>query len=65
MIKPSSINSGYNFRSGFLEQTLAMAQIARKIASFYNVDKDVVLGGVLLIKIGVKWDVENNLTIVR
>lgn len=53
MIKPSSMNSSYNFRSGFLEQTLAMAQIARKIAPFYNVDKDVVIGGVLLIKIGV------------
>ena len=30
-----------------------MAQIAKKIAPFYTIDKDVVIGGVLLIKIGV------------
>ena len=52
MIKPSSINSSYNFRSGFLEEVLAMAQIA-KIVSFYKLDKDMVISGVLLIKIGV------------
>ena len=53
MIKPGSINSSYNFRSGFLEQTLVMAQIAKKIAPFYEINKDLVIGGVLLIKIGV------------
>ena len=53
IIKPSSINSSYNFRSGFLEQTLLIAQLAKKIAPFYNLDKDLVIGGVLLIKIGV------------
>ena len=30
-----------------------MAQLAKKIAPFYNLDKDLVIGGVLLIKIGV------------
>ena len=53
MIKPSSINSSYNFRSGFLEQTLVMAQIAKKIAPYYKIDKDLAIGGILLIKIGV------------
>ena len=53
MIKPSSINSSYNFRSGFLEEVLAMAQLAKKIVSLYKLDKDMVISGVLLIKIGV------------
>ena len=53
MIKPSSINSSYNFRSGFLEEVLAMAQLAKKIVPLYKLDKDMVISGVLLIKIGV------------
>ncbi len=53
LIHPGSIKSSYNFRSGFLEQALSMAQIAKKIAPFYNLDKEIVIGGVLLIKVGV------------
>ena len=53
LIHPGSIKSSYNFRSGFLEQALSMAQIAKKISAFYNLDKEIVIGGVLLIKIGV------------
>ena len=53
LIHPGSIKSSYNFRSGFLEQALSMAQIAKKLAPFYNVDKEIVIGAVLLIKIGV------------
>ena len=39
IIQPSSINSSYNFRSGFLEQTILMAQIAKKIAPFIKLIK--------------------------
>ena len=53
LIHPGSIKSSYNFRSGFLEQALSMAQLAKKISPFYNLDKEIVIGGVLLIKIGV------------
>ena len=53
MIQPSSISSSYNFRSGFLEQTLVMAQLAKKIAPYYKIDKDLAICGILLIKIGV------------
>ena len=53
LIHPGSIKSSYNFRSGFLEQALSMAQLAKKISPFYNLDKELVVGGVLLIKIGV------------
>ena len=53
LIHPGSIKSSYNFRSGFLEQALSMAQLAKKITPFYNLDKEIVIGGVLLIKIGV------------
>ena len=53
LIHPGSIKSSFNFRSGFLEQALSMAQLAKKISPFYNLDKEIVIGGVLLIKIGV------------
>tara|TARA_B100000427_G_C15446014_1_gene567316 strand:+ start:253 stop:1203 length:951 start_codon:yes stop_codon:yes gene_type:complete len=53
LIHPGSIKSSYNFRSGFLEQALDMAQIAKKLAPFYKLDKEIVIVGVLLIKIGV------------
>ena len=53
LIHPGSLKSSYNFRSGFLEQALSMAQLAKKISPFYDLDKEMVIGGVLLIKIGV------------
>lgn len=52
MYHPASINMHYNYRSGFLEHILKMAKISKKIVSLYNVDKDLVIAGVFLHKIG-------------
>ena len=59
LIHPASIKSSYNFRSGFLEQVLMMAQLVKKISPIYKVDKDLVLAGVLLIKIGVLKEIKS------
>ncbi|MBT3179613.1 MAG: HD domain-containing protein [Candidatus Marinimicrobia bacterium] len=52
MIHPASVKMHHNFRSGFLEHILSMANIANKISSFYDVDRDLVLAGVFLHDIG-------------
>ena len=52
MIHPGSIKMNHNYRSGFLEHVLSMAKIAKKITPLYNVDKDLVISGVLLNNIG-------------
>jgi len=52
MIHPASVKMHHNFRSGFLEHILTMAQIAKKISPLYSVDLDLVLAGVLLHDIG-------------
>ena len=53
LIHPASVKSSYNFRSGFLEHVLTMTQLVKKITPHYRVDKELVMAGVLLIKIGV------------
>ena len=52
MVHPSSIKMNHNYRSGFLEHVLSMAKVAKKITPLYDVDKDLVLVGVLLNNIG-------------
>lgn len=52
MYHPASVNMHYNYRSGFLEHILRMATIAKRITLLYDLDKDLVMTGVLLHKIG-------------
>ena len=52
MYHPASVNMHYNYRSGFLEHILRMANIAKKITLLYDLDRDLVIAGVLLHKIG-------------
>ena len=52
MIHPGSIKMNHNYRSGLLEHILSMAKVAKKIIPLYDVDKDIVLAGVLLNDIG-------------
>ena len=66
LIHPASVKLSFNFRSGFLEHVLNMTQIVKKIAHLYSVDKELVMAGILLIKIGVlrgiKSGYDNNYT---
>ena len=52
MYHPASINLNHNYRSGLLEHILTMANIAKRVSQLYNVNKDLVLAGVLLHQIG-------------
>ena len=52
MIHPGSIKMNHNYRSGLLEHILSMAKVAKKIIPLYDVNKDIVLAGVLLNDIG-------------
>ena len=51
-VLPGSVNLQYNYRSGFLEHTLSMSQVAKKICPLYKVDCDLVLAGILLHGVG-------------
>jgi len=51
-VHPASVVMHHNYRSGFLEHVLSMAKIANKISGSFDVDRDLVLAGVLLHDIG-------------
>jgi len=52
LIHPASVKMHHNFRSGFLEHVLSMANSAKKISPLYDVDGDLVMAGVFLHDIG-------------
>ena len=52
MYQPDSLEFSYNYRSGLLEHILSMVLIAKKICNLYDVDRDLVISGILLIRIG-------------
>ena len=52
LVLPGSVKMHYSYRSGFIEHTLATAQVAKKICSLYGVDRDLVLTGIFLYGIG-------------
>ncbi len=49
---PASARMHHNYRSGFLENVLSMAKLAKTLAPHYNLDVDMVCVGVLLHDIG-------------
>ena len=49
---PASATMHHNYRSGFLENVLSMAKLAKTLAPHYNLDVDMVCVGVLLHDIG-------------
>lgn len=51
-IHPASVIMHHNYRSGFLEHVLSMAKVANQLSGLYNVDRDLVMTGVLLHDIG-------------
>ncbi|MBT3590161.1 MAG: HD domain-containing protein [Candidatus Marinimicrobia bacterium] len=49
---PASVKMHHNYRSGFMEHTLSMARIAKRLANHYKMDRDLLLAGVFLHDIG-------------
>lgn len=52
LIHPASIKFNHNYRSGLLEHTYNMINIAKRIYHLYDVDYDLTIAGLLLVKIG-------------
>ena len=52
LVCPASLTSHYNYRSGLLECILSMSRIALDLTGRYNVERDLLLAGVLLHDIG-------------
>ena len=52
MIHPASILSHYSYRSGLLESILSMATIGSSIGNSFDLDKDVLMAGILLHDMG-------------
>ena len=59
LIHPGSIKLNHNYRSGLLEHIFNMTNIAKKIHHSYKIDTDLVLSGVLLIRIGVLEEISS------
>ena len=49
---PATVNMHYNYRSGFLEHLTSITEIGIRIYPLYELDKDLVLMGLLLHNIG-------------
>ena len=66
MIHPATVKLHYNYRSGFIEHILSMAEIAEKLIKHYKVDRDLLLSGIFLHDIGklveISSDLEANYT---
>ena len=66
MIHPATVKFHYNYRSGFIEHILSMAEIAEKLIKHYKVDRDLLLSGIFLHDIGklveISSDLEANYT---
>ncbi len=52
MIHPASIKLNHNYRSGLLEHVFTMSKVAEKVCKLYDVDRDLVITGILLNNIG-------------
>jgi 3'-5' exoribonuclease len=52
MVYPASVAMHHNYRSGFLEHVLSMAQVGLVLGDHYQVDRDLLLAGILLHDIG-------------
>ncbi len=58
LVLPASVSIHHNYRSGFLEHTLSMAEIGIFLAGHYQVDRDLLLAGILLHDIGKVHELE-------
>ena len=52
LILPASMIIHHDYRSGFLEHVLSMAQIGKFLATHYQVDEDLLMAGIFLHDIG-------------
>ena len=59
LIQPGSIKLNHNYRSGLLEHIFNMMNIAKKVHHLYDLDLDLVIAGLLLVKIGILEEISS------
>ena len=61
LVHPASVKMHHNYRSGFIEHVLSMAEIADQLAVHYQLDRDLLFAGVFLHDIGKIIEISSNL----
>ena len=61
LVHPASVKMHHNYRSGFIEHVLSMAEIANQLAVHYQLDRDLLIAGVFLHKIGKIIEISSDL----
>ena len=57
-VAPAARSMHHAFRSGLLEHTVSVAEIARLLSGHYDLDNDLVIAGALLHDLGKIWELE-------
>ena len=57
-VAPAARSMHHAFRSGLLEHTVSVAEIARLLSGHYDLDNDLVIAGALLHYLGKIWELE-------
>ena len=52
LVHPASVKMNHNYRSGFIEHVLSMAEIADQLVVHYQLNRDLLIAGVFLHNIG-------------
>ena len=61
LVHPASVKMHHNYRSGFIEHVLSMAEIANQLAVHYQLDRDLLISGVFLHNIGKIIEISSDL----
>lgn len=57
-VAPAARSMHHAYRSGLLEHTVSVVQVARSLAEHYRLDRDLVVAGSLLHDLGKVWELE-------
>ena len=61
LVHPASVKMNHNYRSGFIEHVLSMAEIADQLVVHYQLNRDLLIAGVFLHNIGKIIEISSDL----
>ena len=61
LVHPASVKMNHNYRSGFIEHVLSMAEIADQLVVHYKLNRDLLIAGVFLHDIGKIIEISSDL----
>ena len=61
LVHPASVKMNHNYRSGFIEHVLSMAEIADQLVVHYQLNRDLLIAGVFLHDIGKIIEISSDL----